>query len=159
MAKTRMIRDRMIGRRGRDGRGSYRRDSRRREYYDEPMEEEYDYRDYRERDYHNEENDFDDEYHYDLENWKKKLKRKTKTNMTDEEAINKAKTMGVKFEDYDEEEFLVTFYMLQSDFINISTPESYLIMAKQWLEDDDAELQGSDKLCAYYYAIVKGKMF
>lgn len=163
MSRGRIMRDRMIGRRGRDGRnpygsrGGYVRDHRDyRDYRDYPEEsmrrEEYDYKDY--GDYSN-----DDDYDYDLSQWKKKLQKKARTNYTDDEAINKAKSMGVRFEDYDEEEYLVVFYMLQSDFPNLPQLEHYLIMAKQWLEDDDTELSGSDKLCAYYYAIVKGKVF
>ena len=29
--------------------------------------------------------------------------------------------------------------------------------AKEWLEDDDVEMKGSDKLCAYLYTIVLGE--
>lgn len=36
---------------------------------------------------------------------------------------------------------------------------TYLNMAKKWLEDDDIEVSPSEKLCIYYYDIVKGKRF
>ena len=65
--------------------------------------------------------------------------------------------MGVKFEDYNEEEFLTTYYMVLSDYPKIANePHTYLALAKDWLEDKDTALKGSEKLCAYYYEIVKG---
>ena len=65
--------------------------------------------------------------------------------------------MGVQFKEYDEKEFYVTVMMLMSVFPNIGQPETYIARAKQWLEDKNAELTGSEKLSAYYYTIVKGE--
>ena len=77
--------------------------------------------------------------------------------MPKEEIINKAKSMGVKFDMYNEHEFVATYYMMMSDYPSImSDPHLALAMAKDFLEDKDSELKGSDKLCAYYYEIVKG---
>ena len=45
-----------------------------------------------------------------------------------------------------------------SDFKHVANdPHHYLAMAKEWLMDDDVELTGSDKVCAYLYTIVLGE--
>lgn len=98
-----------------------------------------------------------EEWKEDLEEWCKKLKKHDRFGLSKEDLLNKAKQMRVNFEEYDDKEFLTTYYMLMSDFPNVaSDTHVYLAMAKQWLEDKDAELQGSEKLSAYYYEIVKG---
>lgn len=94
-------------------------------------------------------------YHKDLETWMHKLKRHDRFGLPKEEVLKKAKDMGVKFHNYDEMEFYVTYLMLISDFKHIfNDPHQYLSMAKDWLEDDDIERRGSEKLCAYLYTIV-----
>ena len=101
--------------------------------------------------------DMEKEWHEDLEEWCKKLKKHDIFNVPKEQLIQKAREMGVKFHDYNENEFVTTYYMMISDYKNVSNdPHFYLVLAKQFLEDDDTELKGSDKLCAYYYEIVKG---
>lgn len=99
----------------------------------------------------------DDEYHTELDTWCKELKRQVRNALPKNEVLSKAEQMGVHFDEYDEKEFYVTVMMLMSDFPNIGQPETYIAMAKQWLEDKDAELTGSEKLSAYYYTIVKGE--
>ena len=104
--------------------------------------------------------DYDDmhEYHKDLEEWMHKLKRYDRFGLPKEEVIKKAKEMGVKFHDFDEMEFYITYLMLISDFKHISNdPHQYLAMAKEWLEDDDIKRRGSEKICAYLYSIVLGE--
>lgn len=102
--------------------------------------------------------DMEKEWHEELEKWGKKLKKHDIFNMPKEQIIQKARDMGVKFHDYNEEEFVTTYYMMISDYKNVSNdPHFYLVLAKQFLEDDDTALKGSDKLCAYYYEIVKGE--
>ena len=98
------------------------------------------------------------EFKHKLREWKEKLKQKSLFNLPEQDVINQAKQMGVKFEEYNEEEFLTTYYMLMSDLKldSINSPQAYMILAKQWLEDKDAELQGAEKLSAYYCEIVKG---
>ena len=99
----------------------------------------------------------DKEWEEHLHKWIEKLKKYDKFNMPKEEIINKAKSMGVKFDKYNEHEFVATYYMMMSDYPSImSDPHLALVMAKDFLEDKDSELKGSDKLCAYYYEIVKG---
>lgn len=100
----------------------------------------------------------DEEFKEELETWCKKLKKKDRFKLTKEDIIKKAKQMGVKFDEYDELEFITVFYMLQSDYPSIFDNEhGYIAMAKQWLEDDDIEVSPSEKLAIYYYKIVKGE--
>ena len=87
-----------------------------------------------------------------------KLKKYDRFGWSKEQVIQQAKDMGVKFSDYDEMEFYATYIMLMSDFKKIGNdPYIYLSMAKEWLEDDDVEMKGSEKLCAYLYTIVLGE--
>lgn len=98
------------------------------------------------------------EYEKDLHEWVEKLKKYDRFGWSKEQVIQQAKDMGVKFSDYDEMEFYATYIMLMSDFKKIGNdPYNYLSMAKEFLEDDDAKLKGSEKLCAYLYTIVLGE--
>ena len=98
------------------------------------------------------------EYEKDLHEWIEKLKKYDRFGWSKEQVIQQAKDMGVKFSDYDEMEFYATYIMLMSDFKKIGNdPYIYLSMAKEWLEDDDVEMKGSEKLCAYLYTIVLGE--
>lgn len=115
---------------------------------------EYNRRDRASRDYAEDE-EYDKEYHEDLKDWSKKLKRYDRFNMPKEQLMASAKQMGVDFEDYDEEEFYAVYLMQVSDYPTISNePHVYLGMAKSWLEDKDIELEPSEKLCKYLYEIV-----
>lgn len=98
------------------------------------------------------------EYEKDLHEWVEKLKKYDRFGWSKEQVIQQAKDMGVKFSDYDEMEFYATYIMLMSDFKKIGNdPYIYLSMAKEFLEDDDTKLKGSEKLCAYLYTIVLGE--
>lgn len=118
-----------------------------------------DYNDY--NDYGNYDRDYaaeEESYKKELKELTHKLKKTDRFNLGEEEIIKKAKSMGIKFDDYNEEEYIATYYMMQSDFPGIANdPHSYLAMAKSFLEDKDAKLQGSEKLCKYIYAIVLGE--
>lgn len=169
------LRDRAMRRSGRrdmrnpyGARGGYVRDSR--GYYGKPMDYEHDYTesgrgDYRryDREYrgmeHDEAYDGDHkEYEHELKEWIKKLQRKDRFGSTKEDIIRKAKSMDVKFEKFDEDEFYATYLMMVSDYKHVANdPHHYLAMAKEWLMDDDVALTGSDKLCAYLYTIVLGE--
>ena len=98
------------------------------------------------------------EYEKDLHEWVEKLKKYDRFGWSKEQVIQQAKDMGVKFSDYDEMEFYATYIMLMSDFKKTGNdPYIYLSMAKEFLEDDDVKLKGSEKLCAYLYTIVLGE--
>jgi hypothetical protein len=164
-------------------RGGYVRDSRRGRGYDRAMDERYDYaerggsdyrrydrryndeaydRDYEydrehyERDYAEEE--MDKEYEEKLHDWIKKLKKKDRFGSSKEDIIRKAKSMDVKFDEFTEDEFYAVYLMMVSDYKHVANdPHHYLAMAKEWLMDDDVEMTGSDKVCAYLYTIVLGE--
>lgn len=164
--------------------GGYVRDSRRGRGYDRAMDERYDYaerggsdyrrydREYRDerynRDYeydreYSRNNDYaydgeSKEYEQELKEWIKKLQRKDRFGSTKDDIIRKAKSMDVKFDNFDEDEFYATYLMMVSDFKHVANdPHHYLAMAKEWLMDDDVEMTGSDKVCAYLYTIVLGE--
>lgn len=104
--------------------------------------------------------DYDDEkeYHKELEEWVYMLKEHDRFKLPKEEVINKAKTMGARFHGYDEMEFYATYLMLITTAKQIaSDPHSYVIAAKEWLEDTSTKRRGSEKLCAYLYSIVLGE--
>ena len=74
--------------------------------------------------------------------------------MPKEQLMASAKQMGVKFDDYDEDEFYAVYLMQVSDYPTISNePHVYLGMAKSWLEDKDVKIEPSEKLCKYMYEI------
>ena len=134
--------------RGRDMRGDYRSD-----YRDYRYDMRYDMR----GDYHSSKGG-EEEYYEDLERWTEKLKRKDRFKVKKEEIISHAKQMGVRFDEFTEEEFYVVYLMMVSDFKAVANDfRSYLNMAKEWLMDDDIEVSPSEKLCIYYYEIVKGE--
>lgn len=92
-----------------------------------------------------------------LKKWCEELKRYDRFNMPKEQVIQNAKQMGIEFDKYNEEEFLTTYYMVMSDYPSIANePHTYISLAKDWLEDKDSKLKGSEKLCAYYYEVIKG---
>ena len=84
-----------------------------------------------------------------------------------EQLIRAARDMGVSFKDFDEKTLCLTANMLYSDYCEVlrgyipADKELYIYvaMAKAFLEDDDAAVDGDEKLAAYYYAIVKGEMY
>ena len=137
------------------GRSDYRRYDRR--YNDEAYDRDYEYdrvlygRDYAEE-------DMDKEYEEKLHEWIKKLKKKDRFATSKDDIIRKAVSMDVKFDKFSEDEFYATYLMMVSDFKHVANdPHHYLAMAKEWLMDDDVELTGSDKVCAYLYTIVLGE--
>lgn len=102
--------------------------------------------------------DMDKEYEEHLHKWVEKLKKHDRFGWNKDQVIQQAKSMGVRFEKYDEMEFFATYLMMISDYPKIANePHTYLAMAKSFLEDEDAELKGSEKLCAYLYTIVLGE--
>lgn len=134
--------------RGRDMRGDYRSD-----YRDYRYDMRYDMR----SDYHSSKGG-EEEYYEDLERWTEKLKRKDRFHIKKEEIISSAKQMGVRFDEFTEEEFYAVYLMMVSDFKAVANDfRSYLNMAKEWLMDDDIEVSPSEKLCIYLYEIVKGE--
>lgn len=132
-------------------------DRRMHEDYDDDEEEDYnnnqyDYNDY---DYAMEDEYNEEQYMKDLKKWIKKLKGKDKFELPKQEVLKKAEEMKIEFEEYSEEEFYAIYLMLVSDYPNIAdNPHTYIVMAKQFLEDDDVNVSPSEKVCKYLYEIV-----
>lgn len=98
------------------------------------------------------------EYKKHLKKWEEKLKKKDRFNMQKEQIIKRAESMQIKFKDFDEDEFYVTYLMQISDYPKVANDyNTYIAMAKDWLEDDDVKYQGGEKLCKYYYDFVYEK--
>lgn len=119
----------------------------------EPM-----YYDDRRYDSYGEYDDYDD-YCDELDKWIEKLERKSKFKDVGEEGIiESAKRMNIKFDEYSEDELYATFLMLASDYDFISNEkETFIAMARAFLEDDDIEVEPSEKLCIYLKDIVLGE--
>lgn len=100
----------------------------------------------------------EEEYKEDLKKWIEKMKSKDRFKVPYDKIIEQAKNMGVKFEKYSELEFYAVYLAMVTDYKTISGEYSmYLKMAKDFLEDDDAQLKESEKVCAYLYTIVLGE--
>lgn len=114
--------------------------------------------DERRRDYSMDYKGMEEDYHQDLEKWIKKLQKKDRIGISEKQVIDHAKQMGVKFNEFDEKEFYAVYLMLISDHKSLNNDvNKVIVMAKEWLEDDDVEREGSEKLCTYMYKIVKGE--
>lgn len=98
------------------------------------------------------------EYHDKVKRLIEKLERHDKFKKSKQDIISQARQMGATFKDYNEDEFLAVYYMLMSDYKAemLNSPQIYEIMAKEWLEDDDAAYSGEDKLFAYIDCIIEG---
>lgn len=100
----------------------------------------------------------EDKWKKDLEHWTEKLKRKDRFKVKKEDIIANAKSMNVRFDEFTEDELYAVYLMMVSDYKAVANDfRSYLNMAKEWLMDDDVEVSPSEKLCIYYYEIVKGE--
>lgn len=170
---NRYLRDRAMSRSGHDRTSSYRmkisgeRDNHSRRslgnHYDN-----YDERDY-ERDYNHQEEfhggrlsqDYASmkyEYEEDLKRWISRLKRKTNSQYSMQDIIEQAKQIGVRFDEYNEDEFYAVYLAKLSDYPFLgSEPKVYIKMAKAFFDDDDIAVSPSEKLCIYFYKIVKGE--
>ncbi len=137
-------------------------DTRDRDYRDYRDRDYRDYRDYdmargRDRDYDRDyASDMNDkEYHEDLKEWVKKLKKHDRFSLPKDQVIETAKQMEVKFDEYDEEEYYAIYLMHISDYPAVSNDaRMYMGMAKAWLEDKDLKIEPSEKVCKYLYEIV-----
>ena len=100
----------------------------------------------------------------DIEEWTKKLMQgideKEREMLHKEKVLNKAKEMGVKFEEFTPDEFYVAVIMMYSDhnksFGNANI-DTYLRMAKDFMEDPDVAVKYGEKLATYYDCIVLGE--
>lgn len=164
----------------RDMRRDYRRD---RDYrrHDRNYKRDYNSSDYREYDsrYDRESNDYryndyrysNNDYRYDsrdyshgdyldrdeIDTWIEMLQREfdnqSKEMFSKEKIQRRATEIGVRFEDFTQEEFYVTVIMLFSDYKNVlgsASIDVYIKLAKAFLEDKDSKLKGAEKLATYF---------
>lgn len=78
-----------------------------------------------------------------------------------EETTMEAKKNGIEFKQFTEMEFCMAMNMMYSDYCGVAAKFGvdnaafYACLAKAFLEDEDANVDGGDKLAAYYKAIVE----
>lgn len=99
----------------------------------------------------------------ELMDWSQKLMKdveeKDKAFFKYENVEKKAKDMGIQFDKFSFDEFYTTVLMQYTDFcktLGTANMDTYLRLAKDWLQDQDSELKNSEKLYAYYYYVVMG---
>lgn len=127
-----------------------------------------DYDDYRDFEYnydmHDQPMELSDE---DIRKWGSKVKNADGSRgakFHKDQIIPLASQMGIEFDKFTEEEFVMAVNMMYSDycmalkessFPNYSRPEPYVNMAKAFLCDKDFDGKPYEKLALYYYEIVK----
>lgn len=130
-----------------------------------------DYRDYKDYEDYKRMKDYESDYSYDYEDgameedykkdlhkWAEKLRPKDKFNMPKEQVISHAKSLGIRFHEFNEDEFYTTYLMMVSDYKELGSDPSFFIrMARDFLEDDDMAVTPSEKLCIYMYKIAMGE--
>lgn len=139
-----------------DYNSDYRRDYNM-DYYDGDYRYNRDYRNDYAGDYAGQ--NMDEEYKKKLHEWIEKLSSKNRFRQYGKEHIlQQAKNMGIRFEEFDEDEFYAVYLMMVSDYPTISNEYNmYIRMAKDWLEDKDIAVSPSEKICIYLYEIVLGE--
>lgn len=131
-------------------------------HYDYPMmNRRYDYGygyDYRGRRDYGESEYLSDE---DLMDWSRDLlesiEQKDRPMYTRDTISNRAREMGVEFRDFSEDELVVTTLMMVTDYgktLGTSNLDTMIRLAKDWLCDEDSELQYGEKLAAYYEYVI-----
>lgn len=100
---------------------------------------------------------YEEIYKRDLKKWIERLKENDRFKIPKEQLITRAKSMSINFDNYTEEEFYATYLLLQSLLKGAANDYNmYIKFAKQFLDSEEEEIYGSDKLCVYLYEIVKG---
>ena len=103
-------------------------------------------------------NEKEQEYEKDLKEWVEKLKRKIKMPVSFDQVIETAHSHGVKFKEFTELEFYAITLAMFTDYPSAATDlKSAVVMAKDFFEDDDIKVSPSEKICIYFYKIVKGE--
>lgn len=101
----------------------------------------------------------------DMSEWKRELENADGTMGAhfDAQQIEQAmEALGIRPRGYDEKALCMTANMLYSDYCDVLKqfiPKEkealvYVKLAKAFLDDEDASVQGEEKLAAYYYTIV-----
>lgn len=97
----------------------------------------------------------------ELYRWKNKLYSEMEKGecemLSDEKILKRAKEMGLRFENFTEDELVVTVLMIFTDYcktLGKANIDMYVKMAKDFLDDKDAGVKYGEKLTAYYDNIV-----
>ncbi len=97
----------------------------------------------------------------ELMEWSKELLDEVdepyKSYFTKDNFERKMQEMGIQEKEFSFSELYTVALMLFDDYkktLGMGNLDIYIKLAKDWLEDEDAELQGSEKLSAYYDNIV-----
>lgn len=97
----------------------------------------------------------------DLMDWSRDLlesiEQKDRQMYTRESISQRARDMGVEFRDFSEDELVVTTLMMVTDYgktLGTTNLDMMIKLAKDWLCDEDSELQYGEKLAAYYEYVV-----
>lgn len=101
----------------------------------------------------------------DMMMWKEKMENADGSygeHFTIQQIKQAVQSLGMQMNKYSEKELCLAANMLYSDYCEVLRPfiprekESvvYVNMARAFLDDPDASVQGGEKLAAYYYAIV-----
>ena len=103
----------------------------------------------------------------ELEEWKMKLMKevdeKDKHFFTKENISSKARAFGAQMKDYNEEELCLVTLMMYTDYCKTikkfvgANMDIYIELAKDWLEDKDSELKGSERLAVYHDCIIEAE--
>lgn len=126
--------------------------------YDSMADERHGQRDYGYGDYHSSKLT-----KKDIKKWEKELENADGTmgkKYSKDQIMPIAQQLGIKFSDYTEDELVMAANMLYSDYCKVFGGDMthYVKAGKAFLEDDDFDGTGSEKLSLYYRCIVeKGK--
>lgn len=100
----------------------------------------------------------------EIKEWKRDLMANvndsSKMMLADENIMKKAKSMGIKFDKYTEDELILTTIMMFTDHWKTGgkgNVDMYIKLADDWLCDEDTAVCGGEKLATYYDAIVVGE--
>lgn len=96
----------------------------------------------------------------DIKKWEKHLENADGTmgrKYSKDQILPAAQQLGIKFNEYSEDEFAMAVNMLYSDYCKSVGGDMmmYIKMAKAFLEDDDFDGKGSEKLALYYRCIAE----
>lgn len=102
----------------------------------------------------------------EMREWKEDLINADGTHgahFTHEQIMQAAQALGLQPRGYTEKELCLTANMLYSDYCKVfeqfiprdKEAMVYVKMAKAFLDDPDASVKGSEKLAAYYFAVVE----
>lgn len=97
----------------------------------------------------------------ELEHWAKKLEKEVDEQyrhlFSKENIKMRAEQMGIKFDKFSLEEYMVAVLMMYTDYcktLGTSNMDIYFKLAKDWLCDEDVAVQYGEKLASYYDNIV-----